>query len=74
MAGDSFLITDEHKIHFDPTENWVISKELITRLKLSPEEKMNKNYSLIIMGEDGKQYDWAYVLKKHMDWVESKTK
>lgn len=72
MAEDSYVIDDDHMIHFDPTENWVISKELIARLNLSPEDKLNKNCSIIIMGEDGKQYDWAYVIKKHMDWVEAR--
>lgn len=71
MAEDSFIVTDDHRIHYDPAENWVVSKELIARLGLSSEERLNNSYSLIIIGEDGKQYDWAYVLKKHMDWTEA---
>ena len=60
---------DKYKVRVE--SSWIISNEFITRLKLSPQDKMNKEGpSLVVFGEDGNTYDWAYILKKHMDWTE----
>lgn len=68
--SDNYIFTDN--IINDPSKNWIVSKELIKRLKLSPQDHENMGYSITISGEDGNQYDWCYILKRHMDWVEER--
>jgi len=61
-------------IESDPKKNWIISNELIEALALDHGKQGDVPSSLWVMGEDGNDYDWCYVLKRHMAWVEERLK
>lgn len=73
--SNSTPFVDIDPIKYDPKQYWIISNELITRLNLKPDDRLNSNAcsTIVVEGEDGNTYEWAYILKKHMDWIENKT-